>query len=72
MLEENQAAGNDFGEEDGDYRFGADIDDMLLLSQLGAIAQQAGAHFISAADEKLVGCASFAETPESFSTFSGV
>ena len=48
----------------GDYRFSADIDDMLLLSQLGAIAQQAGAHFIAAADEKLVGCSSFSETPK--------
>ncbi len=48
----------------GDYRFGADIDDILLLSQLGAIAQQAGAHFIAAADETLVGCKSFAETPD--------
>ena len=48
----------------GDYRFGADIDDMRLLSQLGAIAQQASAHFIAAADEKLLGCTSFAETPK--------
>ncbi len=48
----------------GDFRFGADIDDFLLLSQLGAIAQQAGAQFIAAADEKLIGCASFAESPK--------
>ncbi len=47
----------------GDYRFSADIDDFLLLSQLGAIAQQAGAQFIAAADETLTGCTSFAETP---------
>ena len=48
----------------GDYRFGVDIDDMLELSQLGIIAQQAGASFIAAADENLVGCSSFAETPK--------
>ena len=48
----------------GNYRFGANIDDMLLLSQMGAIAQQAGARFIAAADENLVGCESFAETPK--------
>jgi len=46
----------------GDYRFGADIDDILMLSQLGVIAQQAGAQFIAAADETLVGCNAFAET----------
>lgn len=48
----------------GDYRFGADIDDMLTLSQMGIIAQQAGAQFIAAADEKLVGCVSFSQTPK--------
>lgn len=47
----------------GDYRFGADIDDILLLSQLGIIAHQAGAQFIAAADENLVGCPSFATAP---------
>ena len=48
----------------GDYRFGADIDDMLRLSQIGIIAQQAGAHFIAAANENLIGCSSFATTPK--------
>jgi type VI secretion system protein ImpC len=47
----------------GDYRFGADIDDILMLSQLGFIAQQAGAQFIAAADDKLVGCNAISETP---------
>jgi type VI secretion system protein ImpC len=46
----------------GDYRFGASIDDMLVLSQIGMIAQQAAAHFIAAADESLVGCGSFSES----------
>ncbi len=46
-----------------DYRFSADIDDILTLSQLGIIAQAANARFIAAADEKLIGCTSFAATP---------
>jgi len=48
----------------GDYRFEADIDDMLLLSQLGYVAMKAGATFVSSADEKLVGCESFSKTPD--------
>ena len=44
----------------GDYRFGPDIDDILMLSQLGVIAQHAGAQFMAAADEKWVGCEAFA------------
>ncbi|MFT5597038.1 MAG: type VI secretion system protein ImpC [Urechidicola sp.] len=48
----------------GDYRFGADIEDMLRLSQIGLIAQKAGAHFIAAANESLIGCPSFATTPK--------
>ena len=48
----------------GDYRFGADIDDMLQLSQIGIVAQQAGAHFIAAANENLIGCDAFAEAPQ--------
>lgn len=48
----------------GDYRFQADIDDMLLLSQLGYVASRSGATFISSADEKLVGCESFSKTPD--------
>ena len=47
----------------GNYRFGADIDDILLLSQIGYIAQQAHARFITGAHEKLVGCESFATMP---------
>jgi type VI secretion system protein ImpC len=48
----------------GDYRFQADIDDMLLLSQLVYIATRCGATFISSADEKLVGCESFSNSPD--------
>mgnify|MGYP002640236159 CR=1 FL=1 len=47
-----------------DYQFGADIDDILELSQMGVIAHQAGAQFIAGANESLVGCRSFAETPK--------
>lgn len=48
----------------GNYRFRADIDDMLLLSQLGYVAMRSGATFISSADEKIVGCESFSKTPD--------
>lgn len=48
----------------GDYRFGADIDDMFLLSQIGVIAQKSDAHFLAAANENLIGCPSFATTPK--------
>ena len=48
----------------GDYHFQADIDDMLLLSQLGFVARRSGATFISSADEKLVGCEAFSKTPD--------
>ena len=48
----------------GDYRFEANIDDMLLLSQLGYVAMRSGATFISSADEKLIGCESFSKTPD--------
>jgi type VI secretion system protein ImpC len=37
---------------------------VLSLASIGAIAQQAGAPFIAAADEALVGCESFATTPD--------
>jgi len=48
----------------GDYQFGADIDDILLLSQLGYVASKADATFISGMDEKIIGCDSFASTPD--------
>tara|TARA_B110000261_G_scaffold46329_1_gene54298 strand:- start:6210 stop:7757 length:1548 start_codon:yes stop_codon:yes gene_type:complete len=48
----------------GNYRFGADIDDILLLSQIGVIAQKSDAHFFAAANENLIGCPSFAITPK--------
>ncbi len=47
----------------GNYRFSDTIEDVLALAGMGAIAQQAGAPFIAAAHETLVGCDSFAATP---------
>ncbi|VAW60706.1 Uncharacterized protein ImpC [hydrothermal vent metagenome] len=48
----------------GNYTFGTTIEDILTLASVGAIAQQAGAPFISAAAESLVGCESFATAPD--------
>ena len=48
----------------GNYKFTDQIEDMLLLLQIGAIARQAKAPFIAAANETLVGCESFAITPD--------
>lgn len=48
----------------GNYRFSDSIEDVLLLSQIGTVAQQAGSSFIAAADEKLFGCVSLAQTPD--------
>lgn len=53
-----------FGVLLGNYRFAAQIEDVLLLLQLGEIAMQAGAPFIAAADEQFVGCESFAKTTD--------
>jgi type VI secretion system protein ImpC len=47
----------------GNFNFGPDIDDILTLSQIGSVAKACGAQFHSAANEQLIGCASFAETP---------
>lgn len=43
----------------GNYTFSDNIEDALTLANMGAIAQKAGASFIGAANEKLVGCESF-------------
>ncbi|MDH5407718.1 MAG: type VI secretion system contractile sheath large subunit [Gammaproteobacteria bacterium] len=48
----------------GNYKFTDKIEDMLLLLQIGAIARQAKAPFIAAANETLIGCESFAITPD--------
>jgi type VI secretion system protein ImpC len=48
----------------GNYTFSDNIEDALTLASIGAIAQQAGAPFLAAASETLVGCESFAKTPD--------
>jgi len=61
----DHAPGNTrFGLLLGNYRFAAQIEDVLLLLQLGEIAMQAGAPFMAAADEQWVGCESFALTAD--------
>ena len=47
----------------GNYTFGPPRDDAELLGRLAKIASAAGAPFLSAASARLLGCTSFAETP---------
>ena len=49
----------------GNVTFGAKCDDVEALQQIGKIAHAAGAPFIAAADPRLLGCKSLAETPHS-------
>lgn len=53
----------------GDYSFGFDIHDLMLLGNLGAIAARAGAPFLAHGDLSLAGCTSpdSLETPSSWS-----
>lgn len=48
----------------GDYTFGPEPDDLLLLARLGALASLAEAPWISAAGPGLAGAASFADPPD--------
>jgi type VI secretion system protein ImpC len=47
----------------GNYTFGPGRADAELLGRVAKIAAAAGAPFLAAADPRLVGCASFAESP---------
>lgn len=47
----------------GNYSFGPGENDIRLLSRLGAVAQAAGAPFLAAAQDALIGCDSVAATP---------
>jgi type VI secretion system protein ImpC len=47
----------------GNYIFGPGRADAELLGRLGKIAAAAGAPFLAAGDPRLVGCASFGQTP---------
>lgn len=53
----------------GDYSFGCEVQDLLLLGNLGAIAARAGAPFLAHGDLSLAGCTSpdLVETPSSWS-----
>jgi type VI secretion system protein ImpC len=48
----------------GNYTFDQTLEDAELLTQLGRMARQLGAPFISAANPHLLGCESLAETPD--------
>lgn len=48
----------------GQYSFGPGADDVQLLAAMGALAAQAGAPFIAAASETLLGCADIAAHPD--------
>jgi type VI secretion system protein ImpC len=48
----------------GDYTFGPSRQDVELLGRLAKVASQAGAPFLAAASPLVVGCESFAETPD--------
>ena len=47
----------------GNYSFGAQKEDAVLLSQMARIARRAGAPFLAGASPQLLGCASLASTP---------
>jgi type VI secretion system protein ImpC len=48
----------------GCYSFGSEMDDLKLLTRIGAITSLANASWISAADSALVGCNSFGAAPD--------
>lgn len=48
----------------GNYRFTDRVEEIMTLLQIGAVARKARAPFIAAANETLVGCESFAVTPD--------
>lgn len=61
----NKAPGNvTWGLILGNYQFRDRIEDIMTLLHVGAIARRAQAPFISAVNERLIGCESFAITPE--------
>lgn len=46
------------------FTFGTAEEDLILLERLGAIARRLGGPVLAAADSAIVGCRSFAETPD--------
>jgi type VI secretion system protein ImpC len=49
----------------GNYSFGAQKQDAVLLSQMARIARRSGAPFLAGGSPQLLGCASLASTPSS-------
>lgn len=48
----------------GNYQFSDSVEDILALSNLGAIAKQSNAPFLGSIHERMVGCQSLATTPD--------
>lgn len=48
----------------GQYAFRDELEDIVLLGRMGKIARVAGAPFIAAAGDSVLGCASLARTPD--------
>ena len=49
----------------GNYTFGSSLEDLSLLAALGILASHAGGPFLASADSRLLGCRSFADSPDS-------
>jgi type VI secretion system protein ImpC len=48
----------------GNYTFGSSLEDLSLLAALGILASHAGGPFLASADTRLLGCRSFADSPD--------
>lgn len=48
----------------GNYTFGCSAEDIALLVGLGVLASHAGGPFLAAADPRILGCRSLADTPD--------
>jgi len=48
----------------GNYTFGPDVEDVGLLTHLGAVASRAGGPFLAAAKSEILGCLSIGATPD--------
>ena len=66
MVEETvgTAGGHPWAVVGGLYQFGATAEDATLLSHIARLTRHAGAAFVSDAAPQLVGCSSFAQTPD--------
>jgi type VI secretion system protein ImpC len=66
MVEETvgTAGGHPWAVVGGLYQFGATAEDAALLTHIARLAWNSGAAFVSDAAPQLVGCSSFAQTPD--------